>query len=89
MLNYYHGRDYLSTRNRTMIALFFDTGMRLNHLDSLLRVGFSGRNLLLLCCWYDKLFVQLRRLIQHRCSAFRQKEGWMHLLAFQTAARIL
>ena len=35
MLNYYHGRDYLSTRNRTMIALFFDTGMRLNEVMTL------------------------------------------------------
>lgn len=29
MLNYYRGDDYLSIRNRTMLALFFDTGMRL------------------------------------------------------------
>ena len=35
MLNYYHGRDYLATRNRTMIALFFDTGMRLNEVMTL------------------------------------------------------
>ena len=35
MLNYYHGRDYLATRNRTMIALFFDTGMRLNEVITL------------------------------------------------------
>jgi len=30
MLTYYHGRDFRSIRNRTMIALFFDTGMRLS-----------------------------------------------------------
>ena len=29
LLSYYHKRDFLSVRNRTMIALFFDTGMRL------------------------------------------------------------
>lgn len=29
LLGYYHKRDFLSVRNRTMIALFFDTGMRL------------------------------------------------------------
>lgn len=35
LLNYYHGRDYLNTRNRTMLALFFDTGMRLNEVITL------------------------------------------------------
>lgn len=35
MLNYYCERDFRSTRNRTMIALFFDTGMRLNEVISL------------------------------------------------------
>ncbi len=30
LLDYYKGRDFLSTRNRTMLALFFDTGMRLS-----------------------------------------------------------
>lgn len=29
MLNHYQGRNFLNIRNRTMIALFFDTGMRL------------------------------------------------------------
>ena len=29
MLHYYQGRNFLNIRNRTMIALFFDTGMRL------------------------------------------------------------
>ena len=29
ILNYYSGRTYLEIRNRTMIAMFFDTGMRL------------------------------------------------------------
>ena len=35
MLNYYDGRNFLDIRNRTMIALFFDTGMRLNEVISL------------------------------------------------------
>ncbi len=35
MLGHYHGRDYLSVRNRTMLALFFDTGMRLNEVITL------------------------------------------------------
>lgn len=30
LLEYYKGKDFLSVRNRTMLALFFDTGMRLN-----------------------------------------------------------
>ena len=30
LLEYYKGRDFLNVRNRTMIALFFDTGMRLS-----------------------------------------------------------
>lgn len=30
MLTYFNGRDFLDIRNRTMIALFFDTGMRLS-----------------------------------------------------------
>ena len=29
LLNYYQGRNFLNIRNRTMLALFFDTGMRL------------------------------------------------------------
>lgn len=35
LLHYYQGRSFLDIRNRTMIALFFDTGMRLteNNLD--------------------------------------------------------
>ena len=35
ILAYYSGNDYLSIRNRTMIALLFDTGMRLNELITL------------------------------------------------------
>ena len=35
LLSYYHKRDFLSVRNRTMIALFFDTGMRLAEVISL------------------------------------------------------
>lgn len=35
MLGHYHGRDYLSVRNRTLLALFFDTGMRLNEVITL------------------------------------------------------
>ena len=35
LLNYYHGRGYLDTRNRTILALFFDTGMRLNEVLTL------------------------------------------------------
>ena len=30
LLNYYNGKSFLDIRNRTMIALFFDTGMRLS-----------------------------------------------------------
>ena len=30
LLEYYNGKDFLSVRNRTMLALFFDTGMRLS-----------------------------------------------------------
>ena len=30
LLNYYNGKSFLDVRNRTMIALFFDTGMRLS-----------------------------------------------------------
>ena len=32
MLNYYSGSDYLSIRNKTMIALLFDTGVRCNEM---------------------------------------------------------
>ena len=35
MLHYYQGRNFLSIRNRTMIALFFDTGMRLTEVMTL------------------------------------------------------
>ena len=35
MLNYYQGRNFLNIRNRTMIALFFDTGMRLTEVMTL------------------------------------------------------
>ncbi len=35
MLAHYNGRDYLSIRNRTMIAILFDTGIRLNELMTL------------------------------------------------------
>ena len=35
ILNFYSGRTYLEIRNRTMIALFFDTGMRLSEVISL------------------------------------------------------
>ena len=35
MLNYYQGRNFLNIRNRTMIALFFDTGMRLTEVITL------------------------------------------------------
>ena len=30
LLNYYNGKTFLDIRNRTMLALFFDTGMRLS-----------------------------------------------------------
>ena len=30
MLNHFSGRDYLSIRNRTILAMMFDTGMRIN-----------------------------------------------------------
>ena len=30
LLEYYKGKDFLNVRNRTMLALFFDTGMRLS-----------------------------------------------------------
>lgn len=35
MLGYYQGRNFLNIRNRTMIALFFDTGMRLTEVMTL------------------------------------------------------
>lgn len=35
LLNYYQGRSFLNIRNRTMIALFFDTGMRLTEVITL------------------------------------------------------
>lgn len=35
ILNFYSGRTYLEIRNRTMIAMFFDTGMRLNEVITL------------------------------------------------------
>lgn len=35
MLHYYQGRNFLNIRNRTMIALFFDTGMRLTEVMTL------------------------------------------------------
>lgn len=35
MLHYYQGRNFLNVRNRTMIALFFDTGMRLTEVMTL------------------------------------------------------
>lgn len=35
LLQYYQGRDFLNIRNRTMIALFFDTGMRLTEVITL------------------------------------------------------
>lgn len=36
MLNYFTGRDFLSLRNKTMIAMFFDTGMRLSEVLTLM-----------------------------------------------------
>ena len=35
LLNYYQGRSFLNIRNRTMLALFFDTGMRLTEVITL------------------------------------------------------
>lgn len=35
ILNFYSGRTYLEIRNRTMIAIFFDTGMRLTEVITL------------------------------------------------------
>ena len=35
LLNYFSGKSYLDTRNRAMLALFFDTGMRLNEVITL------------------------------------------------------
>lgn len=35
MLNYYSGRDFLSIRNRTILAMMFDTGMRINEVITL------------------------------------------------------
>lgn len=35
MLNYFSGRDYLSIRNKTILALMFDTGMRINEVITL------------------------------------------------------
>ena len=35
LLNYYQGRNFLNIRNRTMMALFFDTGMRLTEVITL------------------------------------------------------
>ena len=36
LLNYFQGHDFLSIRNRTILALFFDTGMRLTELMTLM-----------------------------------------------------
>ena len=35
LLNHFSGRDFLSIRNRTILAMFFDTGVRLTELMSL------------------------------------------------------
>ena len=35
LLNHFSGRDFLSIRNRTILAMFFDTGIRLTELISL------------------------------------------------------
>lgn len=35
MINYYSGRDYLSVRNKTIMFMLFDTGIRLNELITL------------------------------------------------------
>lgn len=35
LLNYYNGKTFLDIRNKTMIALFFDTGMRLSEVITL------------------------------------------------------
>ena len=35
MLNYFSGRDFLSIRNRTILAMMFDTGMRINEVITL------------------------------------------------------
>ncbi|MCI2160964.1 MAG: tyrosine-type recombinase/integrase [Oscillospiraceae bacterium] len=35
MINYYSGYDYLNTRNKTIMCMFFDTGIRLNELITL------------------------------------------------------
>lgn len=35
LLNYFQGRSFLSIRNRTILALFFDTGMRLSEVITL------------------------------------------------------
>ncbi len=35
LLNYFSGRDFLSIRNRTILALLFDTGMRINEVITL------------------------------------------------------
>lgn len=36
LLNYYHGHGFLSVRNRTILAVFFDTGMRLTEVITLM-----------------------------------------------------
>ena len=35
MINYFSGRNFLSIRNKTIISMFFDTGIRLNELITL------------------------------------------------------
>ena len=37
LVSFYDGKDYLSVRNKTMLAVFFDTGMRLNEVLTLTR----------------------------------------------------
>lgn len=47
MLGYYDGSDFLSVRNKTMLALFFDTGMRLNEVLTMKREQIMGKG------WYS------------------------------------
>ena len=35
LLNHFNGRDFMSIRNRTILAMFFDTGIRLTELMTL------------------------------------------------------
>ncbi len=88
MLEYYKDRDFISVRNRTMIALFFDTGMRLNevitmeanqiHEDYILVHGKGAKERLVPASPYLlKVLMQYRLVREHHFASYKIPEKYL------------